>query len=227
MYTATARSCQSIFFSQQVSDARAKLVAMVTGRGRIFIAATILGILSLRANPQSIPEAARKSNEANALVQAGHAEQAIPIYRELIAAFPHEVMFRLNLSIALYKAKRYRETVKECDALSKSHPELFPAWLFLGASYLKLGAISAAEAPLRKAVSIQSTDPNAHIMLADALLATGHWEESIEHYEMSAQSLPDNPRVWFGLNSDYRALAARSLALLENFAPQSTEALAL
>ena len=200
---------------------------MANWLSRLFAATVTLGILSLCENAESISDAKDKSDQANALVQVGNAERAIPLYRELIAAFLGEVSFRLNLSIALFKAGRYRETVKECDLLSKAHPDLFPAWLFLGAGYLKLGNTSAAEAPLRKAVSIQPADPNARIMLADVLLTTEHWEESAEQYEISSQTIPENPRIWLGLNRDYEALAAKSLSLLQNLAPQSPEALGL
>ena len=194
---------------------------MVPGLRPTFVAAMILWTCSLSANAQSISEAVRKSAQANALVQAGKSEQALPIYKELVSAFPNEISFKLNLSIALYKAGRYRDAVAECELLSKQHPEMFPTWLFLGASYLKLGDFLGAEGPLRKAVSIQPNDPNARIMFADALLALQHWEESAEQYELAAPKIPDNPRVWFGLGRSYEALVDRSLDLLGNAAQAS------
>src|ERR1035441_6066871 len=56
---------------------------------------------------QSAAEAAEKMRRANALVQADKPEQAIPIYRELVAAFPKMPSLRVNLAVAQYKAGRY------------------------------------------------------------------------------------------------------------------------
>ena len=189
--------------------------------------ATISFAALLSADPQSLANAARESSRANALVAAGKPEQAIPIYRELAAAFPNEPSFRINLAIALFKAGRYRDTIDECNALLKRQPDLFPAWLFLGASHLKLGNASTAEGPLRKALAIRADDPNAHIMLADVLLAQQRWAEAADQYEISARVLPASPRLWYGLNRSYESLAAQSLQRIEDLAPTSAEALAL
>ncbi len=200
---------------------------MVRVLGRAFLAAMILGAVLLFADTQSPADAARKSSQANALVQGGRPEQAIPIYRELAAAFPGQLSFEINLAIALYKSSRYQETIDECSALLKRQPDLFPAWLFLGASHLKLGTASLAEGPLRKALAIQPKDPNARIMLADALLAMEHWGEAADQYVIAAQAIPDSPRVWYGLGRSYDGLAEESLTRIENVAPGSAEARAL
>jgi predicted Zn-dependent protease len=200
---------------------------MVKVLGRAFLAAMIFGAVLLFADTQSPADAARKSSQANTLVQAGRPEQAIPIYKELAAAFPEQLSFEINLAIALYKSGRYQETIDECSALLKRQPDLFPAWLFLGASHLKLGAASVAEGPLRKALAIQRTDPNARIMLADALLAMGHWAEAADQYGIAAQAIPDSPRIWYGLGRSYDGLAEEALTRIESVAPGSAQALAL
>lgn len=189
--------------------------------------ATISFVALSFADPQFVADAARESSRANALVEAGKPEQAIPIYQELAVAFPNESSFKINLAIALFKAGRYRATIEECNALLKRQPDLFPAWLFLGASRLKLGDASTAEGPLRKALAIRGDDPNARIMLADALLAQQHWAEAANQYEISARALPDSPRLWYGLNRSYESLAGESLKRIEEVAPTSAEAFAL
>jgi len=194
---------------------------------RAFLAAAILGMALSSAGLQSTSDAVSKSNGADALLQSGKPEQAIPIYRALAVAFPAELSFRVNLAIALYKAGRYRQTIEECTVLTKRQPDLLPAWLFLAASHLKLGAALAAEEPLRKALTIQPNDPNAHVMLADVMLATAHWTEAADQYEITEQLMPDSPRVLFGLDRSYEALADESLKRLEAVAPGSAEHLAL
>jgi predicted Zn-dependent protease len=168
----------------------------------------------------------QKSAQANALMQAGKPEAALPIYRELVATFPAEPSFRVNLVIAQYKTGLYREAAAECRILLQRQPALFPALLFLGASHLSLGEASSAIQPLRRALAINPADPNARLMLADALFEHQEWKDAAEQYSKASQMMPDGPRVWYGLHRSYAALAAEYRARLEKEAPGSAEALA-
>jgi predicted Zn-dependent protease len=178
-----------------------------------------------RAQPAA--EAAEKMRSANALVQADKPEQAIPIYRELVAAFPNLPALRVNLAVALYKAGRYQEASTECQALVERHPELFAAWLFLGASRLKLGQAADAVEPLRKAVALQPGDLNARLMLADAVLDQQQFKEAAALYTQAARTTPDSSRAWYGLARSDEGAAGEIFERLEKARPSSAEALAL
>ena len=139
---------------------------------------------------QPAADAAEKMRRANALVQADKPEQAIPIYRDLVAAFPKMPALRVNLAVAQFKAGRYQEVVDECRALVEQQPELFTAWLFLGASELKLGQAAGAVEALRKAAALQPGDLNARLMLADALLERQQFKEGAAQYTEAARAMP-------------------------------------
>jgi predicted Zn-dependent protease len=191
------------------------------------LAVGLAGCWSLALAAQPAQDAAQKSARANALVQAGKPEAAIPLYKELVAAFPAEPSFGANLAIAQYKAGRYQDAVLECRRLLRLRPDLFPALLFLGASQLKLGEAASAIEPLRQALSINPADRNARIMLADALLANLQPREAAGQYELAAEAMPDSPRIWYGLHRGYAGWASELLATLEKTAPGSAEHLAL
>ena len=209
----------------------AKLVRMAVSLAHLYRTATLILILAAggpaAAGFQAAPDAARRFARANEYVQAGKPEAAIPIYKELTAAFPAEPSFGVNLTIAQYKAGLYRDALRECDRLLRLQPELFPAWLFRGASYLKLGEASSAIEPLRKALTMRPDDVNARLMLADALLAVRNHAEAAAQYVSAARAMPDNPRPWYGLQLCYRALAEQLHAQLDRTAPASAEFLAL
>lgn len=183
--------------------------------------------ISFLSDPQSAVETSQASSRANALIEAGRPEEAIPIYKGLASAFPNEASFGINLAIALFKAGHYRAAAEECKTLVNRQPDLFPAWLFLGASYSKLGEVASAEMPLRKALAMRPADPNALIMLADLLLVQERWAAAAESYAASAQKMPDSPRVWYGLLRSYDSLARSSLTRLEAEAPHSPQTSAL
>ena len=172
-------------------------------------------------------DTADKWRRANELMQAGKPDQAIPLYRELAAAFPRDPSFGVNLAIAQYKAHLYRDAIEECDALLKLQPTLFSAWLFLGASQLELGDATSAAVALKKAADLRPEDRNAHLMLADALLAEDRYAEAAGQFEEVRQMMPDSPRVWYGLDRTYEALAIEVSDRLERAAPGSPELLAL
>jgi tetratricopeptide (TPR) repeat protein len=193
----------------------------------VALAAGLAGCFPFAAAAQVTPDAAQKSARANALVQAGKSEAAIPIYKELVAAFPAEPSFGTNLAIAQFKAGLYKDAILECHRLLRLRPDLFPALLFLGASHLKLGEASSAIQPLRQALSINPNDLNARIMLADALLAHQQPQEAADQSELAVRLMPDGPRAWTGLHRSYGAWSSELLSKLEKTAPGSAGLLAL
>ena len=176
---------------------------------------------------QPAADAAEKMRRANALVQADKPEQAIPIYRDLVAAFPKMPALRVNLAVAQFKAGRYQEVVDECRALVEQQPELFTAWLFLGASELKLGQAAGAVEALRKAAALQPGDLNARLMLADALLERQQFKEAAALYTEAARAMPESPRAWYGLGRSEEGAAGEIFDRLEKARPGSAEVLAL
>jgi predicted Zn-dependent protease len=172
-------------------------------------------------------DAADKWRRANELVQAGKPDQAIPLFRELVAAFPLDPSFGINLAIAQYKAHYYRDAVAECDALLTRQPMLFSAWLFLGASQLELGDSASAAEALKRAVDLNPEDRNARLILADALLRHDQYLDAAAQFEQVGGVMTESPRVWYGLNRSYEALAIAVYDQLQAAAPGSPELLAL
>src|SRR5438309_2045987 len=82
---------------------------------------------------------AREAQRAQELVTSGKLDEAIRIYQGLVRNSPTNPVLLLNLCIAEYTAKRYREAAETAAAALKFQPDLLPARLFLGASNLELG----------------------------------------------------------------------------------------
>jgi len=204
---------------------RAKSRARV--RVAILAACTVLATWWACTAQQPAADAAEKLRRANALVQADKPEQAIPIYRELVGAFPKEPTLKVNLAVALYKAGQYAEVAELCRTLVEQRPEEFRAWLFLGASQLKLGQSGKAVEALRKAAAMQPGDVSARLMLADALLDQRQYKEAAAEYGRAEKAVPENPRVWFGLGRSYEGAAADIFERQERARPGSAEVLAL
>jgi tetratricopeptide (TPR) repeat protein len=140
------------------------------------------------------------------LVIAGKPEEAIPIYQGLVRALPNKPELLMDLCIAEFKAKRYKDAIQQAEAALKLQPDLPSASLFLGASYVELGKNAAAIQPLKKVLEAQPNERNARLMLAQALLGAQRYEEAAEQFRKLSEVIPDSPKVWFGLGESYDRL---------------------
>ena len=116
----------------------------------------------------------------------------------------------MDLSIAQFKARHYRNSIEQAKAALKLQPELPSANLFLGASYVELGEFGAAIPLLRKVLEAQPNERNARLMLAEALSGARQYEEAAEHFQKLSELVPDNPKVWYGLGQCYDKLFQQS-----------------
>jgi predicted Zn-dependent protease len=109
----------------------------------------------------------------------------------------------LNLSIAEYKAGNFREAADSAVSALNRAPDLLPARLFLGASYLELGEFAKAVAALERVVKQDLRDRNARVLLAQARAklhdAALRWRESALEWAEALKLAPENPKVRFGL----------------------------
>ena len=118
---------------------------------------------------------------------AGKPEEAIPIYQELVRAVPNNPELVMNLCIAEFKAKRYKDAIEQAEVALKLQPDMASANLFLGASYVELGENTAAIRPLNKVLEARPNERNARLMLAQALLGAQRYEQAHESYQRRRQ----------------------------------------
>lgn len=166
--------------------------------------ATFLGTCCVYAQTD---RAASEAQRAQDLLRSGEPDKAIPIYRELSRQFPANAGLRVNLCIAEFQARRYREAIADAQEALKAQPGLPPAELFLGASRLELGDFAGAVESLERAARAQPSDRNAALFLARALLGAGRLVESAEEFRRAAALAPDNPKIWYGLGRTYEGLS--------------------
>ncbi len=167
------------------------------------------------------PALIEKSKRGKQLMAEQKFEEAASIYRELVQAVPNNPGLLLNLGMALHLAGHSRQAIAPLENALKLDPDITPAWLFLGASYLSADDPDRSLAPLEKYVRLQPDDPGGYQTYADALLATNKFREAISEYKKQGEIEPNNPHVWYGLNRSYAALASAAFRSIEKDAPQS------
>ena len=161
---------------------------------------------------------ALKSHRAKELLEAGKAEEAIPIYRELVQALPNNPGLMMNLGLALDMAGRKREAVREYERVLKLDPQHVPALLLLGTAYVELGEPAKAVPPLEKVLRAQPGNLDAQEVLGEALFALGRPGEAAKHFRSLAERDEGSANVWYGLGLSYERLAQINFAELEKVA---------
>jgi tetratricopeptide (TPR) repeat protein len=160
-------------------------------------------------------------------MSAGRFEEAIPIYKELVAAMPGNPGLLLNLGMAQHMAGHEKEAAPLLEAVLKQQPRFVPALLSLGAARLALRQPELAVGPLQKAVAAEPGNRDARGMLADAMTGAGLHDAAAEQYRQLTALAPDDPRAWYGLGMAYQAMAGNAFERLQTIGPKSPYVAAL
>lgn len=152
------------------------------------------------------------AQQAQELLTAGKPALAAGLYRDLVRQFPSNAGLRVNLCIAEFQSRQYREAMADAAQALQLQPDLPAAQLFLGASRLELGDAAGAVPPLQQALAAHPDDRNALLLLAQALLGAARTQEALQMYQHAAELAPDNPKVWYGLGRSSEAVSNSAAA---------------
>jgi tetratricopeptide (TPR) repeat protein len=188
--------------------------------GLFFCVVMVSGWGSFRAWGQT-NAASEQAARAQALVASGKPAEAIPIYEALVAASPGNATLLVNLAVAEFQAGRYRGVIEHCRSALKLQPDLTTAWLFLGAGYFKTGEPEQAVEPFEKVLAARPEERNAGLMLAEALLQLERYDEAAGRFAAASRLLPDETRVWYGLERSCDGVVRRVVGELEARAADS------
>ena len=190
----------------------------------MFVLAALLGLAAAAAQS---PELAAKAERAKQAMAERNFELAAQLYGELVEAIPGNPGLLLNLGMARHMSGNDREAIPHLQAALKLDSDIFPANLFLGASFLRTGDMAKAVPPLKKAAELEPSYPDVRAMLGNSLLELGRPGEAVEHYQKLSELKPGVPGGWVGLVQSYETLAQQVFQKLEESAPESAYMLAL
>lgn len=116
---------------------------------------------------------AEKANRAKGMMAANQFAGAAELYGELVRELPGNTGLLLNQGMALHLSGQDAKAIGPLEAALKGNPNIPPALLFLGASYLKTGQAGKALGPLEKFVVMEPANVEARHMIADAASLRG------------------------------------------------------
>jgi eukaryotic-like serine/threonine-protein kinase len=136
----------------------------------------------------AVAQASRLPDREGRYVRAAEAyfsrryDDAIKMYRQLIARYPYEVEARRILALVLLDTNRPKEAVAEAQALGKVAPESHVVWSILGTAHIALKDFNQAVLDLRRYVELEPGSANGHHLLGDSYRSQGEFDLAAEEY---------------------------------------------
>lgn len=174
-------------------------------------------IALLSAQPSTLEQ---KGTQARGLMEAGRFADAAVLWAEMAKAVPGNGGLLLNQGMALHMSGADAQAIPVLESAVKLGAPP-PAYLFLGASYLRTNQPAKAIAPLKRFVAADPNHVEARLMLVDAAGLTNQPAEVLPHLEALANLDPQRPTVWYQLGRTYEELALAEFAQLEKLFPES------
>jgi len=169
-------------------------------------AALTSAALFLLAQPAAVVE---KAERAQMWMAQQRFADAAGLYEELTRALPGNPGMLMNLGMARHMAGQDAAAVAPLEAALRMQP-IPPAFLFLGASYLRLNQPAKAVAPLRRFLQLDPAHAEARRMIVDAAMASENHAEAVIHLRKLAEADAAQPMIWANLARAYAGLASQA-----------------
>jgi tetratricopeptide (TPR) repeat protein len=176
---------------------------------------------------QTSDDLAAQSQQAKQLMGEGRFEEAIPIYRRLMAAVPGNPGLILNLGLAEEMAGHFDDAIPHFEQVLKQQPDNVPALSSLSMCYLQQNQPRSAMPILERLVKAQPDNPNNLGMLAGAYMALDRLSQAAATYRKLLTLDQSDPKAWYGLGKSYEGLATKTFTELSKLDPQSPYVAAL
>ena len=171
-------------------------------------------LLILLAQPATVEQ---KATQAKAFMEQGRFAEAAVLWGNLVKTMPGNPGLLLNQGMALHLDGQDAKAIPLLDQAAKAGAG--PAFLFLGASYLRTQQPAKAIAPLKRFVALDPRHIEARLMLIDAIGSPA--SETLPHLEALANLDPQRPAVWYQLGRAYEELAFAEFSQLGKQFPES------
>lgn len=135
--------------------------------------------------------------KAHADQEAGHPEQAIADYRELLRQDPSIAPAYNNLGRLLFNLNRFGEAITTLEKGLSLQPDMAPASVMLGASYLQVGDAARALPPLEAGVTALPDDHFARLSLARAYIRLQRPEDAVSELQQLLKRDPKDQESWY------------------------------
>ncbi|HVT19672.1 MAG TPA: sulfatase-like hydrolase/transferase [Thermoanaerobaculia bacterium] len=148
----------------------------------------------------------QRFERAHAQEAAGHANAAAAELAALVAADPHNPIFRGTLAQNLRRRGRLGEAIRLYEQAAAAAPADPDAWYNLAATLQEAGRLPRARAAVERALRLDPERPEAHNTLGIVYLAEKRPELARQEFARAVAADPRNAHAWNNLGNVLRGL---------------------
>jgi Flp pilus assembly protein TadD len=141
----------------------------------------------------------RLLERADALAAGAWPADALPVYRELLAAEPEHLEGRLHLARLLLQLEELEGALTVLNDALRHAPDQTEFLVLRGGIHASLRLYPEADADLRRVLRLYPSHAPAHLELGRLLWRRGLTGEAATHFRRSLEFQPDNPRTCYYL----------------------------
>ena len=156
----------------------------------------------------------------------GDTEEALGIYKDILAKFPKNKMAQkglaatnkpkqsaaiqgppedtINQLINLYNQGQLAAVVEKAQALTKQYPTAFAVWNILGASAAQTGQLDKAINAFKRVIAIKPDYAEASYNMGNALKEQGKLEQAIASYKKAMSLKPDYAEASYNMGVTFQ-----------------------
>ena len=152
----------------------------------------------------------------------GNLAKAHDIYKNILAKFPNNATARIGLAeiskstrpnsiemqqlIKLFQMGEFKMVVQLAVPLTQRYPDVAAFHNILGATFATLGQQEEAEKAYKRAILIDSKNPEIHTNLARFYQSVNKHTYAIQSFEKAAKFNPQNPLLHYNIGLSYQIL---------------------
>jgi predicted O-linked N-acetylglucosamine transferase (SPINDLY family) len=145
----------------------------------------------ITATGQSDSLAREHFDNGNALLDEGHASDALDAYLVAVALKSDSAAIHFNIANALLRLGRTEEAISACHKALTLKPEFESVFVTLGVAHQVLGQFDKAVSYYRQSINLNPGIAEVHFNLGISLKALGQFEDSIACFDLSLALQPD------------------------------------
>lgn len=142
------------------------------------------------------PGSAWLLERADALAAGARPADALPLYKQLLAAEPEHLDGRLHMVRLLLQLEELEGALAVLNDALRHVPDQTEFLVLRGGIYASLRLYPEADADLRRVLRLYPSHGPAHLELGRLLWRKGLAADAATHFRRALEFQPDNPRAW-------------------------------
>jgi len=192
-----------------------------TLRSGVLVCFAVLAFTTRSISQKGTDRTPQLYEEARLEEQAGHTDEAIKKYEEIVRLNPTQAYAYNNLGRLYHQRGRLHDAIKPLKRACELNPKLEPPHALLGFVLFQLDDFAGARREFKTASQLDPSDLNVKLFLARSLVELQDLSGAVEILDKLQREDPTNTEALYTLGGVYSILAYRTLSQIQTADPNS------